>query len=132
MKSTFGVIDFDLLPKCDLSFLCEHWLTPYEAFALKERFNNVEKRWIHMNVNLEETVVGRPYSGVGFIGNQIPNVTYVPLHMDTYRITGVQLIFCQQVILTVFGVYVPFHSGRSDKYNFTMIPLTNYSLLLIT
>ena len=56
------------------------------------------------SVDPEELLVGRPYGGVGFIANKVKNITYKPLHVDSDRITGVQLVSGGEIILTLFGV----------------------------
>ena len=83
LKSSYVTIDSDMLSNCDLLFICEHWLTAYEVLAFKNRFNESNRRWVHMksSINVDEQLIGRPHGGIGFIGNRIPNITYKPLYI---------------------------------------------------
>lgn len=70
-----------------------------------------------------ETLVGRPYGGIGFIARKVNNIIYKPIVVNSERITGVQILSNGKLILTVFGVYMPYYNGRSEQiqlYNETI------------
>ena len=94
--------------ECDIIFVSEHWLTENEIASFRQRFT-LNNRWMHMksSINPEEILVGRPHGGIGFIAKRREDVVYRPIIIDPNRIAGVQLISNGQVILTVYGVYMP-------------------------
>ena len=67
------------------------------------------------SINPEEILVGRPNGGIGFIDKRHKDVVYRPIIIDSNRIAAVQLISNGQVILTVYGVYMPHFNGQSDQ-----------------
>ena len=67
------------------------------------------------SINPEEILVGRPHEGIGFIAKRREDVVYRPIIIDSNRIAAVQLISNGQVILTVYGVYMPHFNGQSDQ-----------------
>ena len=42
-------------------------------------------------------------------------VTILPLHVDSDRITGFQLVSGGEIILTLFGDYLPYYNGSSEQ-----------------
>lgn len=71
-------------------------------------------------------LIGRPHGGVGFIANNIPGITYVPISTDSERITGIKVITKGHVLFTIFGVYLPYHNGyknQTDLYCETLCKL---------
>ena len=59
--------------------------------------------------------MGRPHGGIGFIAKHREDIVYRPIVIDSNRITGVQLISNGQVILILYGVYMPNFNGQSDQ-----------------
>ncbi|KAK2144805.1 hypothetical protein LSH36_729g01005 [Paralvinella palmiformis] len=118
LKSYYGVIDNYLNSKnCDIMFVCEHWLTEQELASFKLRFSGDNRR-THMksSVNTEELLVGRLHCGVGFIANRLKNITYKSLLVDSDRIIGIQVVSCGKILLTVFGVYLPYYNDHNDQF----------------
>ena len=117
IKSSYGVIDNFLQgSECDMIFVSEHWVTENEIASFRQRFT-LNNRWMHMksSINPEEILVGRPHGGIGFIAKRREDVVYRPIIIDSNRTAAVQLISNGQVILTVYGVYMPHFNGQSDQ-----------------
>ena len=102
MKSSIDFIQNILLHDCDLLFICEHWLTSHELSVLKQQFQD-NNRLVHMkySVNPTDTLIGRPYGGIGLIANRVQIVTHKLMNVDCDRITGVQLSSDVKMFLTV-------------------------------
>ena len=67
------------------------------------------------SVDAEELITGRPHGGIGFIANRVRGITYKPLNVDCDRITGMQLISNGKIVMTIFGVYLPYFRANSDQ-----------------
>jgi hypothetical protein len=52
---------------------------------------------------------------VGFIGHRIPGIIYKPMDIECDRLAAVQILSKGQVILTVIGVYFPFHREKKEQ-----------------
>ena len=128
LKSSFGLVQ-ELLDssKCQMLFLCEHWLTPGEVSVFSKLFKE-SGLWVNLSSSIdpETTLLGRPFGGIGFIAKRMSNITFKPLVIDSDRVAGVQLICAGKVLLTVFGVYLPYYKGTHDQiqcYNETLSTL---------
>ncbi len=73
--------------------------------------------WVNLksSVDPEVVLVGRPHGGIGFIAKRQENIVYKPVLVDSDRICGVQLISGGKILLTVFGVYLPYYNGTTDQ-----------------
>jgi len=97
-------------------FLSEHWLTPHKVSVFSNRFNGNNMRMnMKYNIDPDSVLIVRPHGGIGFIGNRVDGIVYKPVSADNDRICGVQLISNGKIILTVFGVYVPYYKGTSEQ-----------------
>ena len=69
--------------------------------------------WVNLKSSIDPDVVltGRPHGGIGFIAKRLHNIVYKPIHVDSDRICGVQLISNGKIVLTVYGVYLPYYKG---------------------
>jgi hypothetical protein len=114
----------DQLDKCDCMFVCETWLKPSDLGCFR---NELVKHnyWSQLksSIDADVTLEGRPYGGVGFLCKRISGMTYVPIACDNDRICAIQIVVNNKVILTVIGVYMPYHDGSSSQmclYNDTL------------
>ena len=100
----------------DIVFVCEHWLTQHEIACFKQRSSDHD-RWTYMksSVDAEELSTGRPHGGIGFIANRVRDVTYKPLNVECDRITGMQLVSNGRIVVTIFGVYLPYFRANADQ-----------------
>ena len=114
-KGSYGGI-LNLIKDNDCVFLCETWLKPNELNGVSKQLNS-HGFWCNMksSIDPEELLVGRPYGGVGFICKRINGVTYVPLPCDNDRIMAVQVVIDSKVLLTMIGVYMPYHDGSANQ-----------------
>ena len=58
---------------------------------------------------------GRPHGGIGFIANRVKGITYKPISVDCDRITGMQLVSNGKIVMTIFGVYLPYSRANADQ-----------------
>ena len=116
-KSSFSTIDYFLNEQnCDIAFVCEHWLTEQEIAGFKYSFNS-NNIWVDMksSMNQEEMLTGRPYGGIGFVAKCLKHISYRPVSVNSKRIAGVQLVTNGEVILTIYGLYLPHYNGMHDQ-----------------
>ena len=59
---------------------------------------------------------GRPHGGVGFICKPISGVSYIPIQSDYDRVYGLKLVSDGKTLLTIVGVYMPYHDGRRSNF----------------
>ena len=98
---------YDILSdKCDIIFICEHWLRPCEVPIFSNDFAK-QNYWsdLKSSIDPEQLLKGRPYGGIGFVCKKISNITYQSIVVDSNRISGLQLLCNSNVILTIYGVY---------------------------
>ena len=100
----------------DIVFVCEHWLTQHEIACFKQRSSDHD-RWTNMksSIDAEELLTGRPHGGIGFIANRVKGITYKPISVDCDRITGMQLVSNGKIVMTIFGVYLPYFRANADQ-----------------
>ena len=110
-KGSYGGI-LKLMKDNDCVFLCETWIKPNELGSISKELNSMNF-WCNMksSINPEEVLVGRPYGGVGFVCKRLPGISYVPLPCENDRIVAVQMVAENKVLLTMVGVYLPYHNG---------------------
>ena len=89
----------------DICFLNEHWLKPYEISIVKEELKE-RNLWscLILNMDPEQIQKGRSYGGVGFICKQQNELAYRVIEIDNDRLSALQVIRHQSVVLTVIGV----------------------------
>ena len=136
--SSYGLIDkMTDTNNGDIVFVCEHWLTQHDIACFKQRSSDHD-RWTYMksSIDAEELLTGRPHGGIGFIANRVKGITYKPISVDCDRITGMQLVSNGKIVMTIFGVYLPYFRANADQiklYSETLDilnqPLTGWILL---
>ena len=91
-------------------------MTPHEISVYSENFKN-NNMWVNIksSIDPEVTLTGRPYGGIGFIAKKLDNIIYKPISVDSDRVIGVQIVSGDKVLLTVFGVYLPYYKGTIDQ-----------------
>ena len=99
-KSSYHLVDNELLIQSDIVFMCEHWFKPNEL-------GQVRKTYIKSSIDAETVLEGRPHEGVGLICNKVDHVTYKGIDTDNERISGIQLIANGKVHMNILGVYLP-------------------------
>jgi len=117
LKSSCGTIENILNNmECDIMFLCEHWLTPHEIPVFNERFINNDM-WVTLksSVDPENIMIGRPHGGIGFIAKKVSKIVYRPIAIDSDRICGMQITSGGKLLLTVFGIYLPYYKGTTNQ-----------------
>ena len=67
------------------------------------------------SMNQEEMLTGRPYGGIGFVAKCLKHISYRPVSVNSKRIAGVQLVTNGEVILTIYGLYLPHYNGMHDQ-----------------
>ncbi|KAK2139090.1 hypothetical protein LSH36_2039g00011 [Paralvinella palmiformis] len=45
----------------------------------------------------------------------MPNIAYKIIDIDNERVSGIQLISKDQVLMNIIGVYLPFYDGSADQ-----------------
>ena len=99
---------------CDIVFVCEHWLKPCDIPTVQMSYQS-NNMWtnIKSGMQMNDTYIGRPYGGVGFIARKMANITVRDLMQDDDRISVIELRYNSMICLTVIGVYMPYHSNSS-------------------
>ena len=64
-------------------------------------------------MQMNDTYIGRPYGGVGFIARKMANITVRDLMQDDDRISVIEPRYYGMICLTVICVYMymPYHSN---------------------
>ena len=105
----------NLCDSCDLIFLQEHWLLPYELDYL----SRIHSDYIAIgqsSVDISSSaLVGRPYGGTGILYKQSLSGYIWVVNTDDPRITAVILNSkCGPILLVC--VYMPTHYGDGDSF----------------
>ena len=88
---------------CDIVFVCEHWLKPCDipTIQLSYQSNNMSTN-IKSGMQMNNTYIGRPYEGVGFIARKMANITVLDLMQDDDRISVIELRYNSMICKGVF------------------------------
>ena len=113
MKNTMSYIT-KLVTDHDITFLCEHWLQHSEIILVSDIFcDNI--CYFQSSMNPEERLNGRPFGGIGFICKKIAGLTYKLIDCDSERLYGLQIAANGEVLLTIYGVYMPYDNHSSTQ-----------------
>lgn len=96
LKSSLAYVKY-LVSNHDVLFVCEHWLRPSEIHVLRE--NDLTNEWVYMksSIDNDETLVGRPYGGCGFICKKQPGMAFRPIVVtESDRMCGLEVIINQK------------------------------------
>ena len=120
-----------LIKDNDITFLCEHWLQVSEINSISELFcENV--CFFKSSVNPEVVLNGRPYGGIGFVCKKLPGIRYNIIEFETDRIYGIELIVGEMVVLTVYGVYMPYENYSYEQMESYLETLDKLQIMLDT
>ena len=106
----------ELCENNEVVFICEHWLNMHEISQIQNQLNN-DGYWSTLKTPMNPELIqhGRSFGGVGFIGRKLNNVTYKIINVDSDRICAIEILYDTQSILTIIGVYMPFHNDKRDR-----------------
>ena len=76
IKGNFEYINNMIHDHCDIVFVCEHWLKPCDISTVQMSYQS-NNMWtnIKSGMQMNDTYIGRPYGGVGFIARKMANNT---------------------------------------------------------
>ena len=126
-KSSLSYVK-ELYCNSDIMFLCEHWLQEGE---LKHVIKDIPNVWSNLKSSIDprQTLMGRPYGGCGFICKNIPGMVFNSILCDSDRISGIDVIVDKQIVMKVFGLYLPYDSNSKqclDSYLETLHELQGH------
>ena len=121
----------DLCERNDMVFLCEHWLLPDEIKAVTDIFTEL---WsiLKSSVDPEKILTGRPYGGIGFLCREASNMAYRHFPCESDRICADEVFVDQCVVLTVFGIYLPYNNHTQEQMDLYIETLDLLQCLLET
>ena len=118
-----------LIKDNDITFLCEHWLQVSEINSISDLFcENI--CFFKSSVNPEVVLNGRPYGGIGFVCKNLPGIRHNIIEFETDRIYGIKLIVSETVVLTVFGVYMPYENYSYEQMESYLETLDKLQIML--
>jgi hypothetical protein len=93
--------------------------------------NDFNHYFSHLKSSIDpcEVLSGRPFGGCGFVCRKLPGVVYKPISCVSDRLCGIELIVNHQVVLSMFGVYLPFDDrtvAGQEKYLEILYELQGY------
>ena len=118
IKSCTNELIHELCNYSDLILVSEHWLQEFEIPTMKAIFKDAGfSAHLKSSVDPEEALIGRPHLGVGFVFRKIPGLIFKPFSIDNQRLCGLSILqqSTKQVLLNVFGVYLPYFNGSPDQ-----------------
>ena len=100
----------------DISFICEHWMTPADIQIVQSSLQDDEKYvFFKSSMDPEMVQAGRGYGGIGFICKEFNGISYRPVNIENDRISAVVLVKDKVPLLYIIGVYMPYFSGSSEQ-----------------
>ena len=103
-----------------VTFICEHWLLPHELPTIRKTFSDQGKAaFLRSRVDPLMENRGRPHGGIGFICDNSVGLAYKYEECDSDRICSLKVYKNQNIILTIYGVYLPYNdhsSGSMESY----------------
>ena len=78
--------------------------------------NNLNS-FLKSSINPEETLVGRPHGGIGFIYRNVEGLTFTCPDTDNDRLAIMKISHRQsgRIVLNLIGVYLPHHNGSPEQ-----------------
>ena len=122
IKSNICYINSLLEHECNIMFVCEHWLKPSELYDVQSTFSR-QGMWSNLKSSIpaEAVLQGRPYGGTGFICKTIQHCTFHDVPQEDGRISVIEVLNNNRVVITLIGVYLPyFHSESTPLYSETL------------
>ena len=118
LNGCFNDITYELLNNSNIGFISEHWLHPSELPGVKRLLqqNNLNS-FLKSSINPEETLVGRPHGGIGFIYRNVEGLTFTCPDTDNDRLAIMKISHRQsgRIVLNLIGVYLPHHNGSPEQ-----------------
>ena len=100
----------------NITFISEHWLRPNELSDIGNFFGfKGYQSFLKSSIDPTETLKGRPYGGVGFICKLLKDIVFNEISIDHKRISAIQVLNHGNIIMTIFGVYMPHYDGSYDQ-----------------
>ena len=130
LKSSLQYV-LELAESHDILFLNEHWLQVHELFTIEQicEDNNL-KGFFRSSVNPTNTLHGRPHGGLGFVCKNSASIVYKIIDCNNDRIYGIQILKNQNVIMCVFGVYLPHFESGPEQFDAYMDTLNQLQCLI--
>ena len=120
-----------LIGSHDILFICEHWLQEYEISGIRDLFND-SGSWCYLKSSMDPLAEhrGRPYGGVGFLGNNRNGLIYDKIECDSDRICGIKVFRENKLVLTVFGLYLPYNDNSVNSMDIYLESLDKVQCLI--
>ena len=130
LKTNVGYVK-DLTDGYCVNFICETWLQPHELATVASIFED-ENKWCHLQSSMDTSVLtnGRPYGGLGYICQKRASAAYQIINSDSDRVCALNVIQDGHTVVTLVGVYLPFHDGSSEQAELYMDTLFKIQCLI--
>ena len=99
----------------NVTFVCEHWLLPKDIAVVKNIFKGTGKMsFFKSSVDPLVPLSGRPYGGIGFICDPRDGYSYKFEECDSDRLCGLHVFKNKELVLIIYGIYLPFDDHTTD------------------
>ena len=93
-----------------------NWLLPSELSFFRNTFQNLGKKvFLKSSIDPLVPLRGRPYGGIGFVCEIISGYTHMFEDYDSDRICALKVYQAEKLILTVYGLYMPYNNHCAQQ-----------------